>query len=725
MGDEQKTLDIILKYGLDQSSIQQTNSGLSATTSILSNQEQQLRRNRMELRELSQVFTAIGLAGAAVYVPAIAASQEYIKAAGQNEALSKQWLADTTEIKQATIDVGRVVTEGLLPGYTQVANIVSQFSKFSQENPKLIQAAVGLAGGLVTIAAAGKVFTEVDRAVVDIQLIASGGMNSAAKIQAGAAATMLTAAKIQAGGAIEGAGGSTITGAIGGASLMTTLAPIVAAVGGILLGTAGYNALKPANAPSALQIFPELAAIETNWMSQNWWPHMGSLGQGIEKFAKSIDSWALTLTGAPNPWKFTGTTNGAVGTSGGMSQADYNTGLTEFTSYQQSIAATQKSYHDAMKTENASYYQSATQAENTYLEQRTQEEAAHNQEDLQALQDYQDNVAKETRDFNEQQAQDLANFQQQQSDAIANFQASELQAQQTYQNQMADLEQSHKDKLQDLTQSHDVLGIEKENRDYSEQKAKDQRDYSEADAQRRTQLAKTLADNQRNYDEQTAQRLASFQQQQSDELDNYNKSKQRRDDAFAEQQASEATQHEKELDTIEQNHKDKITQLKQNLSDELNTEQTAWLQQYYTLIGVVTAAETQTAAAYNAFLQSMGISGNQSYYNPYTNISPTAPVLRDEGGYFFPGVARNATGKPEWVVAPDTVRYAEQIVGGRLTQQNLIAAMIGGRSGGAASSSYVDSRSVNVSGLTAQDRLVVRDLVNRGVREWAMTEFKK
>ena len=183
MADEQKTLEILLSYGLDASSIQATTAGVNSTTAALANQQQQLRANRMELRELGQAFTAIGLAGAAIYVPAIAASQAYLKAAGNNEALSRAWLADTDKIKQSTIDIGRIVTEGLLPGYTQLANIMSSFAAFAQQNPQLVQAAVGLAGGLVAIGAMGKIFVEADRAVVDIQLIAATLMKKAADEQ--------------------------------------------------------------------------------------------------------------------------------------------------------------------------------------------------------------------------------------------------------------------------------------------------------------------------------------------------------------------------------------------------------------------------------------------------------------------------------------------------------------------------------------------------------------
>jgi hypothetical protein len=79
-------------------------------------------------------------------------------------------------------------------------------------------------------------------------------------------------------------------------------------------------------------------------------------------------------------------------------------------------------------------------------------------------------------------------------------------------------------------------------------------------------------------------------------------------------------------------------------------------------------------------------------------------------------MARNSTGRAEWVAAPDTVKYAESIVGGRLTQQNMISAMISGRGGGSmGGGSNRGGDTFNMSGLTAQDRLVVGDMVKRAV----------
>ena len=700
MADGEKTLDIILKYGLDASSLQQTTAGVNSTTSALANQEQQLRRNRMELREMSQVFSAIGLAGAAIYVPAVAASQLYLKSAGQNEALSRAWLADTDKIKQSTVDLGRVVTEGLLPGYDKLANLVAQFSVFADKNPQLVQAAVGLAGGLVAIGAAGKIFVEADRAVVDIQLIAATLMKKAADEQLAAGTAYGTT-----GGLIGPATAPASAGSMLVSAIAPLIIPIIAAVGGAAI----YDAIKPKNAPTAAQIIPEANADIYASFVKPILDKLGPFGQSVEKFDESVLKFQLGVTGAKDY-----AATGGIGQSGGMSQADYNTGLSEFTAHEQTMANIQKTYDDAMTTENANYQQSIQNADTTFDAQRIKEQQAYDQASQQAQQDYQDSVAKETRDFNEQQAQALASFQQQQSDAIANFQDSELQAQQTYQNQMADLDQSHQDRLHDLTQSHDILGIENENRSYAEQKSKDQRDFSQADAQRREQLAKTLADNQRNYNEQNAQRLASFRQQQADELNNYNTSKAQRDDAFIQQQKDEADQHQTELDTIDQNHRDKIAQLKQNLADQDAVEQAAWMQQYDTLVGVVTTAEAATSALYNAFLKSMGVNT--------TNAESTS-TTHDAGGYFMPGATRNATGKPEWVAAPDTVRYAEQIVGGRLTQQNLIAAMISGRNGGSSSPTNNNSQTVNMSGLTAQDRLIIQDMMNHSIQAWSTAQF--
>jgi hypothetical protein len=659
MADSEKTLDIILKYGLDSSALQQTTAGVNSTTTALANQEQQLRRNRTELRELGQVFTAIGLAGAAIYVPAIAASQEYLKSAEQNEALSRQWLADTDKIKQSTIDIGRVVTEGLLPGYNDIAGIARSGANFAQQNPGVIQAAVTIGGALVAIGAGGKIFVEVSRAVTDIQLIVNGGMLAAAKIQAGAASTMLAAANIQAGGAAAGdVGEAAVVGAGGTAGLAGLAAAGTAAILPIAAVTAGVVIL--ANAAKQVDAHSQAFANIDNFINGLIDPTHPKVGPNTSSATTGANnSGALPNVENTEAIRYYANLNQPKAPDmGALTQAQINTqGLADYKSEQDALAAAQKTYDTDSIAENKRYYD--TQAS---------ELAAHNLTDLQDEQDFETQKAQKIRDFNQ----------------------SELDQLQTYQNSMADLSQSHQDRLRDLTKNHDVLGIESENTSYSEQKAQKERDFNEADQARRT----------------------AFSQQQSDEQKNYDLSKKRRDDAFDLQQKQEADQHTAAMQT-----------LKQNLADQRQLEINAFQSQMNALLGISNVTQAALIKGFDQFMSEMGYSG---YGQTPPGGGSKNPVSQPQaaGGYAYPGhyYQRGEQGV-EYVMDAPTTKYAQSIVGGRLTQQNLIAAMISGRSGGASSSIYQDSRSVNVSGLTAQDRLVVRDLVNRGVSDWAKAEF--
>ena len=154
-----------------------------------------------------------------------------------------------------------------------------------------------------------------------------------------------------------------------------------------------------------------------------------------------------------------------------------------------------------------------------------------------------------------------------------------------------------------------------------------------------------------------------------------------------------------------------MTQLETNLELQNEAEQIAFRENMDALLNIATAAEIAMLQNYNAFLASLGV-----------NI--TGAPTHDAGGYFMPGMARNASGQAEWVLNPATTRYAENIVGGRLTQQNLIASMVSGRSGGYnGGSSYRAGDTYNMSGLTAQDRLLVRGMLSQALQEFKQREL--
>jgi hypothetical protein len=49
--------------------------------------------------------------------------------------------------------------------------------------------------------------------------------------------------------------------------------------------------------------------------------------------------------------------------------------------------------------------------------------------------------------------------------------------------------------------------------------------------------------------------------------------------------------------------------------------------------------------------------------------------------------------------------------------------MISGRNGGSSSPTNNNSQTVNMSGLTAQDRLIIQDMMNHSIQAWSTAQF--
>ena len=741
MADETKTLEILLQYGVDQAALGKATSDVNQTTSALQRQEQQLHRNRMEIRELSQVFTLIGVAGAAVWAPAIAAANQYVSAAGQTQAASANWLATTNSIKTSTQAIGKVVVEDLLPAYEQAAQLAERFAAWAEKNPEAVKAALNIAGGLVLVGTVGTVLMQVARGVVDIQLVAATLMNSAANKQAAAAAAMQGAAGEELGGAAGSGIGATLMASLG--TVLPVLIPIVIA------GVAATLLLK--QTPGG-QAYLQGVEDRTNQLT-----HPGqAAADGLNKVADAANGAATAIKSMPindlDAAAYTAqhaamSIANQPGTASSYQYVDtaaaeaaktkaaqiYQQGLDEYTTYQQQLVTNQQNYDSEVKADTEQTNAQLLSIQQTYNANKLREEQNFAESEARALQDFQLSQATATRNFEEQQAQSEASFQQSQSDAAAAFQQSELDAQQSYQNQVADLNQSHQDRLRTLTESHDWLGMDQENTAYKEQQAQDKRNYDEAEAKRKSDYATQQADAQRNFNEQQAQALASYKQQQADAAANYALSDARRKEDFAKQQADEAANEQAQLNATQAAHDAKMTQLADNLKTENATDEAAFQQRlavidgYLGASGAALVAQMQiTKNAYDLLMSGMSMGQVTPVATQASVAAAKSAAGYDSGGYFPPGLGRNASGQNEFIASPDTVKYAESIIGGRLTQQNLIAAMISGRSGGSTGGAYNrGGDTFNMNGMTAQDRLIIGEMLNRAIDKKLAMEFRQ
>ena len=696
------------------SNVSTTQSEVDAANALVAARQKDVSAARtqvMEYRTLQRAGSMLTQIGSTFFVPAAAVlagasalAENYVKNVAEANDLTTAWKASTDSLSYSESRVGQTIAEIELPALQEASKLMDQIASFVQENPgavsaglDIVTAVAGIAGLAMLIGRGITLYADVKYISATFALLGAENALTAATVAQTLATEMNTLAHTGPTGALAaglgGGGFSSGASTIAGGGLVSTLAALVLPIIAVVGGAALYDALKPKNAPTALQTIPEANADIYALFNKPLLDKLGAFGQSIEKFDQSLLKLQLGVTGVslsitPIPIE---------------NASWYQTGESQFAAHEQKLTDIQNTYDKDMQSEADSFYKSMTDAQNSYDKQQASELRDHNEQDAQAQQDYYDSVALATRNYLESEKQAIQDYDQQRADAARNFQETEYDAQQSYLNQLADLEQSHRDKLQDLTLKHDVLGIEAENRSYNETKNKDERDYAEADAKRRQEYAQQEADAERNFEQQRERAAADFQQQQSDAKANYLKAKKQRDDAFQQQLDDQAQNFKDQKAALVQDHIDKMAQLKQNLTDQYTLEQTTFQHNMDVLVGIVDATTVAIDTAFQEFLKGLGLEGKTGNYIPPTH---------DYGGYFYPGMARNGTGQSEWVMSPSTTKYAESIVGGRLSQGNLLSALVG-RS----------SITNNMSGFTAQDKLVIQDMINRGVKEQLREQF--
>ena len=657
MTDSERTLDIILKYGTDANSLGNARQGVDGVTNSLRQQEQQLRRNRMEIRELSQVFSLIGIAGAALYAPAIAASQKYIATYAQTELASRKWLAAQKSIEDSTVKIGRVVTEDLLPAYEALAKTAERFAAWAEKNPEAMKTAVNIAGGLVLKGTAGSVFMTVARGVVDLQLVAATLMNAAATKQI-TAATMMDKGAMGDVALLEG--GS----ALGGMGMAATVGvSAIAIVGGLaiswfvsegvdmLMTKLGINqkitGIIETNQAAGQRMYPGIIADPTLRANQI------AINNGTSAVK---DFTGALVTGRNNLMYGTPGNNAALTGGGGVSVPTKNWTQSD------ALLSSYIDYQTSMKAAQASYEANSLQMQNDYNAASSDLYSKYKTNDARAEADYY----------------------QARLDAAATYGTEVLRAEQDHQISMRRLYEDHASTMQDLTASRDGLGMIREMRKYEKERNRAEEDYNIAASRRNQDYGRQMSDMAAAYKKQRDQRLEDYELAAKD-LADQNKKK----------QAALAESLKTENDIIEKAFGARQAALGIIITDAGTAA-----------LAMITAYRSQLNAFLKATYASM-MGGN--YYGSKNNI-------RDSGGYMYPGMYQNASGANEWALDPRTTKYAESIVGGRLTQQNLIAAMMSGRGGGGGNSrTFNDQRTQNVSGLSSADRLWVRDVMKQTV----------
>ncbi len=236
--------------------------------------------------------------------------------------------------------------------------------------------------------------------------------------------------------------------------------------------------------------------------------------------------------------------------------------------------------------------------------------------------------------------------------------------------EMARLEQDHGIAIRKLGNSRDALGLADENEKYNLEVQRKEQDYATQVADRQHQLAVTLADQKQAFDLQRQQQIDQYNQQVADAQAKY----------------------KADTDMAEIDKSLKITALDNALTEQRRLLNSSFSDQLFDL-GYAQAAQRNAYLAYYA-QQNQDfndyITANKAIWQSalpgFNNSQPSTgspvPGHGAAGGGYVSGMVRTGENGPEWVMDNPTMRAAEQMLGGRLSQDRILAAMAGHGGGG-------------------------------------------
>jgi len=278
-----------------------------------------------------------------------------------------------------------------------------------------------------------------------------------------------------------------------------------------------------------------------------------------------------------------------------------------------------------------------------------------------AERDLQRDLADLARDYQKSRAAEEASFYEAAAQAAANYHRQEAEAQARHQKDMQRMQEDHEGRVWDLTLARDAAGLYKENQQYATERQRAEEDFAEE----RAQAAREFTAEQAERAAQHAQKMQELAAQ------------------YEVERAQRLADHAAQVTELQQQHDEEMARLKREYFERLNAES-----------GYYQQSQLQQRLYQNAMLadaQAFLIANRQQWAN-YVASLPTPQTMTNswdafqqyqkgsgsyqEGGYVrHTGPALVHAG--EYVLSQNTARQLEGILGGRLTQQNVV-----GRGGG-------------------------------------------
>lgn len=263
----------------------------------------------------------------------------------------------------------------------------------------------------------------------------------------------------------------------------------------------------------------------------------------------------------------------------------------------------------------------------------------------------------------------------------------------------------HETRTADLIAARDALGLAKENQRFNQEQSEARNEANQEIAQRRRDIGQRLADLQQSYEQERAERLADYQARLAEIRSNTS------------QQLAELRQkHQDELRQIQVDRNTKLRELNNTLNEERKQRHAAFIGQIRDLdAGLL--GEKRLRDQHQAAMLSDLDKFLAEYRRKVGQIASLAGASGSAGGFAeggytpnVPSTARVSEKGYEFYLSNRTTRAAEAMIGGRLTQQGLLAAL-SGMGGSRSGVVYQDQRRFSGEYTNAIRRTIQEDMV--------------
>ena len=674
-----------------------------AQSMILSGQASLLTKRASELTRISSSlgqFSRLGLgAGVGIVGGVLAEANRYAKEAeGADKATraTREWTQATRELAEAHGRVDQVLIREALPLIQQAAQFATQAAEVVEQHPEIVQAALNTGKILIALSAVGLVASKGIKLVADAKYLAAVPIQlRAAELQIAAAQQMLVAAQLQA-----DASGTEVAGGLGkGRAPLTT-------GGGLAKGA--ITVLAPViGATIADQIFDAIEGKDFKFAD-----YVTEVKQGTALFAKGVGDLAGIVTGDKTlGLKWFEKAANALGLlekkAEQVESAIAGMGLAGSENEKEIVSA----FEDWKKDDARIVAEAAEQRVKIVAdaEKRVTAETARNAARVASINA---SAAKRAEslasNFLKAGAKAEASYQEQRAKVIRDGGKEVRKIEEDHQERLRKLILEHEERVEDLTASRDALGLAKEARRFNEVKAEEARGVREEIAQRRADLAERLQELDREHKIEQAQRLAQFQE------------------ALAENEAQRkeelkqaAIAHAEELKQIREQRAAQLRELVETLNAERLRRREMFIAQVRDLDASLLGERNLKVRYYNLMLSDAD-RWLAAYRTKLASAATATAPTHDFTGYAYSGLYRMAAnGQPEYVLSGAATRAAEKIIGGRLTQDAMLTAMVrGAAQGGSRTLTYNDQRRFNASVPLSERRAIVRETADAIAQEF-------